>query len=96
MFCLCFDISADPVTFCNTNPSAIMADPESCARYIDCNKRISNVDPALPPYKHECTYPDLFDSYNASCKPYREVKCGIRPEPKAPCKYCFFFKFQHV
>ncbi|KAK3095139.1 hypothetical protein FSP39_010723 [Pinctada imbricata] len=75
---------SDPVQFCSTNPSAIMADPKNCAKYIDCNRRDSTLK---KPFKHECSYPDLFDSYNASCKSYRIVKCGLRPEPKAPCDY---------
>ncbi|XP_061184903.1 uncharacterized protein LOC133192909 isoform X1 [Saccostrea echinata] len=74
---------SDPVAFCTENPLAIMAHPDNCARYIDCTNRNS----LIGQYQHECKYPDLFDSYNNSCKSYREVNCGTRPEPKAPCDY---------
>lgn len=74
---------ADPVAFCTENPLAIMAHPDNCARYIDCTNR----DSLIGQYQQECKYPDLFDSYNNSCKSYREINCGTRPEPKAPCKY---------
>lgn len=73
--------AADPVAFCTENPLAIMAHPDNCARYIDCTNRNSRIGQ----YQHECRYPDLFDSYNNSCKSYREINCGTRPEPKAPC-----------
>lgn len=79
--------AADPVAFCTDNPLAIMAHPDNCARYIDCTLKES----LIGQYQHECRYPDLFDSYNNSCKSYREVNCGTRPEPKAPCKYCHLF-----
>ncbi|XP_065924132.1 uncharacterized protein [Magallana gigas] len=74
---------SDPVAFCTENPLAIMAHPDNCARYIDCTNRNSRIGQ----YQHECRYPDLFDSYNNSCKSYREINCGTRPEPKAPCDY---------
>ncbi|XP_071165550.1 uncharacterized protein [Mytilus edulis] len=74
---------SDPVTFCENNPTAIMLHPESCARYVDCRNR----NTLIGNYQEECAYPQLFDSFNNSCKPYREVKCGNRPEPKAPCDY---------
>lgn len=63
-----------------------MLHPESCARYVDCRNR----NTLIGNYQEECAYPQLFDSFNNSCKPYREVKCGNRPEPKAPCEYIRF------
>lgn len=65
-----------------------MLHPESCARYVDCRNR----NTLIGNYQEECAYPQLFDSFNNSCKPYREVKCGNRPEPKAPCEYITFYQ----
>lgn len=75
--------AADPDTFCSQNPTAIIPHPDSCAQYINC----ANKNTELGNYREECLYMQLFSTYTNSCRPYREVKCGIRPEPRAPCKF---------
>ncbi|XP_069104084.1 LOW QUALITY PROTEIN: uncharacterized protein [Argopecten irradians] len=73
----------DPATFCQRDPTAIFPHPDSCARYISC----ANENTQLGNYQEECAYPTLLDSNDGICKPYREVKCGGRMEPKSPCDY---------
>ncbi|XP_052252891.1 uncharacterized protein LOC127859481 isoform X4 [Dreissena polymorpha] len=68
---------------CFSNPKAIVPHPTNCAQYFDCSK-------ASTPFGHflmECPYPDLFDERTLTCKPFTQVQCGNKAEPKAPCEY---------
>ncbi|ESO83792.1 hypothetical protein LOTGIDRAFT_169029 [Lottia gigantea] len=70
---------------CLYNPGAKIESQESCAQYFDCSQRSSTWQ--FSKYVLECPYPDLFSSKTGRCENFRNVKCGARKEPKAPCDY---------
>ncbi|XP_041347895.1 uncharacterized protein LOC121367659 [Gigantopelta aegis] len=71
--------------FCQRNPTKSFEDMNKCSFYFDCSK--VEHQPGLKPYQTECKYPDLFDTQDKKCKPYNEVICHNRLEPKQPCDY---------
>ena len=66
------------------NPSALIVDPDNCARYYNCSQMITY--DGFQQYQAECDYPLLFNDKSKSCDDFTLVKCGTRMEPKAPCK----------
>ena len=34
----------------------------------------------------ECPYPSFYSTTTSSCQSFDKVRCGTRPQPKAPCK----------
>ncbi|KAL4228860.1 hypothetical protein ACF0H5_011900 [Mactra antiquata] len=78
----------DPVdigSFCRAHPTEIRPHPTNCAQYYDCSAINFGRSELI-----ECTYPQLFDTTTSSCKPFLEVQCGVRYEPKAPCEYRYY------
>ena len=67
--------------FCRENPTTILEHQTNCAQYYDCRKEVGGS------YLRECRYPQLYDVGERVCKNFSDVKCGIRFEPQAPCKF---------
>ncbi|XP_071175832.1 uncharacterized protein [Mytilus edulis] len=68
------------VSICKANPTLKFENQQNCAQYYDCSKPSTG-------YLVECKYPDLYSTVYQGCKTYRDVTCGKRPEPQAPCEY---------
>ena len=76
-------------SFCTKNHGLVLPSPDNCAHFYQCgiyNQRTGS-------YLHECTYPNLYDVTTQTCKPFTEVNCGPRHEPKAPCKSGIYYTF---
>lgn len=80
-----FAVSASIATYCTQNPTATFTDAANCAKYYDCRKRVHYIQ--FDMYESECPYKQLYDTVRGTCKPYNQVDCGHRWEPKSPCKY---------
>lgn len=72
----------DILSFCHAYPTAVRPHPTNCAQYYDCSTAAFGGS-----QNRECPYPQLFDAVTLTCKPFTDVQCGVRYEPKAPCKY---------
>ncbi|XP_071084326.1 uncharacterized protein [Haliotis cracherodii] len=76
---------ASIATYCTQNPTAMFTDAANCAKYYDCRKRVHYIQ--FDMYESECPYNQLYDAITGTCKPYNQVDCGHRWEPKSPCEY---------
>lgn len=79
-----FFFQVDIPSFCHAYPTAVRPHPTNCAKYYDCSTAAFGGS-----QNRECPYPQLFDAVSLTCKPFTDVQCGVRYEPKAPCKYFF-------
>jgi hypothetical protein len=59
-----------------------LGDSGNCARYYDCENKISEEKAKLT----ECPFPLLFDIKSQRCDHFSMVQCGTRYEPKDACK----------
>ncbi|KAL5005161.1 hypothetical protein ScPMuIL_018617 [Solemya velum] len=70
---------------CQAYPWLHLPNPTNCAEYYDCTQR-SNPQ-GFTRFLMECPYPSLFSTETLSCRPFLEVECRDRYEPKTPCEY---------
>jgi hypothetical protein len=66
-----------------------LEDAENCARYYDCENKISEGKAKLT----ECPFPLSFDAKSQRCDHFSMVQCGTRYEPKDVCK---LHKHKHI
>jgi len=64
---------------CPPSGKYIFASPQGCHIYVRCYDGLREVQ--------TCPYPKFFDESTLTCKNWRQVKCGKRPEAKEPCEY---------
>ncbi|XP_061179340.1 uncharacterized protein LOC133187964 [Saccostrea echinata] len=69
---------------CSLTSHEKLANAENCAKYYDCDTKVSSVGEAEV---KECPYPLLFDENSQRCHHYSTVQCGTRYEPKDACEY---------
>ena len=79
MYC----IADNPAPYCAVYPNALLTHPENCAQFFDCRQR----NTPFGNYLRECPYLQLYDEVDKRCHSFQNVQCGLRTEPKAPCKY---------
>ena len=75
--------SKDIDVMCQGGYHKIVFKQDNCAQYINC----SNPNSRLGKYIEECNVGFLFDRQSLSCRPFHQVSCSSRYEPKQVCDY---------
>ena len=77
-----FSVTANPAPYCSVYPNALIGNPSNCAQFYDCRQQ----NTMFGNYLRECPYLQLYSESDKTCHSFERVICGLRPEPKAPCK----------